>query len=59
MLISDLSVNNRDLIELGIPNGRIIDDVLEMLFELVLNGELENSKGVLLERAKEIVRMAI
>lgn len=54
-----LAVNHADLIELGIPEGAILDDILGMLRELVSSGEIENTKGVLLERSKEIVRMAI
>ena len=54
-----LSVNHADLIELGIPEGAILDDILGMLRALVSDGEIENTKGVLLERSKEIVRMAI
>ena len=37
----------------------VITDILGMLSQLVDNGEIENVKGDLLERAKEIVRMAI
>jgi len=55
----NLVIGHEDLISLGIPKGIILDDILGMLNELVANGELENTKGVLLERAKEIVRMAI
>jgi len=55
----NLVIGHEDLIALGIPKGIILDDILGMLDELVANGELENTKGVLLERAKEIVRMAI
>jgi len=58
-MISDLKINHDDLISLGIPNGVILDDILGMLSQLVDNGEIENVKGDLLERAKEIVRMAI
>ncbi len=54
-----LAVNHEDLIALGIPKGAILDDILGMLLELVSSGEIENTKGVLLERSKEIVRMAI
>lgn len=54
-----LAISKEDLIELGIPKGDILDDILGMLIELIKNGEIENVKGNLLERAKEIVRMAI
>ena len=54
-----LAINHEDLIEIGIPKGAILDDILGMLRDLVSSGEIENLKGVLLERSKEIVRMAI
>ncbi len=54
-----LAVDRSDLLALGIEDIPSVDCVLDMLTELVKSNELENSKGVLCERAKEIVRMAI
>jgi len=59
MEICNLAINHTDLLAIGVPQGVILDDVLGMILELVSSGEIENTKGVLLERAKEIVRMAI
>jgi len=59
MEILKLAINHDDLLAVGIPQGAILDDILGILYDLVFAQEIENTKGVLLERAKEIVRMAI
>lgn len=55
----ELQISYDDLVNLGIPSSTAIYDLLDILLSYVNTGELENSKGALSERAKELVRMAI
>ena len=55
----ELQISYDDLVNLGIPSSTAIYDLLDILLSYVNTGELENSKGALSERAKEMVRMAI
>ncbi|NJD04042.1 MAG: HD domain-containing protein [Ruminiclostridium sp.] len=50
--LRDLAINGDDLIQLGIPEGKRIRIVLNRLLEMVLDEETENSREVLLEKAK-------
>jgi tRNA nucleotidyltransferase (CCA-adding enzyme) len=53
--LKDLAVNGRDLIELGIAEGKQIGVVLNKLMEMVIDEEVENEREVLLERAREVM----
>lgn len=46
--LKGLAVNGTDLIELGIPKGKDIGNLLNELLDLVIDDELENNKEVLL-----------
>ena len=60
MITNDnLQISYDDLVSLGIPASEAIYDLLDILLSYVNSGDLENSKGALSERAKEMVRMAI
>lgn len=50
--LKHLAVNGRDLIDLGITDGRKIGEILKMLLEKVIDGEVENEK----EKLKEIIK---
>ena len=50
--ISDLAVNGRDLMEIGIPEGKKIGEVLKRLLNLVLENPELNNKEILLEHVK-------
>ena len=51
---NQLAINGNDLIELGIPQGRLLGYILDTLLNMVLNEELENKKDDLLKWAKAI-----
>jgi len=55
----ELQITYDDLVNLGIPASEALNNLLDILLACVNSGELENSKGALSERVKEIVRMAI
>jgi tRNA nucleotidyltransferase (CCA-adding enzyme) len=47
----DLAINGRDLIELGMKPGREIGEVLDALFEMVLDDPERNTREQLLKEA--------
>lgn len=53
--LSELKINGNDL-QAFIAEGKAVGIVKEMLFDLVLMGELQNDKSALLVRAQEIVK---
>ena len=50
--LSELAVNGRDLLSLGVPNGKAVGDSLNLLLEEVINGRVENDKQALLRYIK-------
>ncbi|WP_312092940.1 CCA tRNA nucleotidyltransferase [Aminipila sp.] len=52
--LKDLAVNGRDLIEIGIQDGKKIGEILEWLLEQVIENRLENKRGDLIKAAKSI-----
>jgi tRNA nucleotidyltransferase (CCA-adding enzyme) len=52
---SDLAINGRDLIELGIPQGKQLGEVLDRLFEQVLDQPELNTREKLLELAHKMM----
>lgn len=52
--LKDLAVNGKDLIAAGIPAGKELGNILNRLFEMVLENPALNTKEALLEKAQEI-----
>ncbi len=52
--VKSLAVNGRDIMALGVPEGPAVGRVLARLLELVLDGEAENSRQALLEKAESL-----
>lgn len=46
--LKDLEVNGNDLMQIGIPQGREIGNTLNLLLDMVINGEIQNNKDELL-----------
>ncbi|MBO5409406.1 MAG: HD domain-containing protein [Clostridia bacterium] len=51
--LKDLEISGSDLILLGIPEGKLIGDVLKKLLSLVIDGEIPNQKEILLSVAQK------
>ena len=49
-----LAVNGSDLIHIGITSGEKIGEVLHLLLDKVITGELENDKSVLIDAARSL-----
>ncbi len=55
LALKDLAVKGDDLMALGIPKGKEIGRILNLLLEQVLDGDLENEKEALLKVAKQLL----
>lgn len=53
--IKDLEINGHDIIKLGITDGKQIGEILNKIFELVINGELKNSRPDLMNHLKIMI----
>ena len=53
--IKDLKINGKDLMELGVPQGKKIGQILETLLMTVINEEIENKKNTLLKAAQKMI----
>ena len=54
--LSDLAVRGEDIMEIGVPQGPEVGEILGSLLEGVIDGRLENEKKPLLEEAAVIHR---
>lgn len=52
--LKSLAVSGKDLMEIGIPSGKLIGKILNTLLETVLDDPKQNSKDVLLNIAKNL-----
>lgn len=53
--LKDLDINGKDLIALGIPSGKKIGEILNLLLKDVLNENLQNEKKALLKKVNDIM----
>ncbi|HOO25129.1 MAG TPA: HD domain-containing protein [Clostridiales bacterium] len=53
--LKDLKINGGDIIGLGVPPTSAVGDVLGKLFDLVLTGEIENTRDSLMNEARRIL----
>ncbi len=53
--MKDLAVNGKDMMLLGVPQGKDIGRILNILLEQVVEGELQNEKAALLQAASRLI----
>ncbi len=53
--MADMAIHGRELKELGLPDGKLIGDILNNLFLKILDNPELNNKETLLELAQEII----
>ena len=53
MALKDLEINGKDLMELGVPQGRMIGEILATLYDRAIMGNLENNREQLLSAARQ------
>jgi len=54
--VSDLDINGFDVMECGVPKGPDVGIILGSIFEMVINGEIENRRGGLINYVKRAIR---
>ncbi len=53
--ISDLAINGHDIMDLGVPEGKRVGEVLKKLLDVVIAEDIENEHTALVEYAKRYV----
>ena len=53
--LKDLAINGKDLLAIGIPEGKMIGNILNKLLLMVIDGEIPNEKEKLLEMTNLII----
>ena len=53
--VRDLNINGKDLISSGVTDGKKIGDILNSLLNKVIEEEIPNEKGILIETAQEYI----
>lgn len=53
--LKDLKIGGKDLIAIGVPQGKQIGNILNVLLELVIDGELENTYIRLMDLALDLI----
>jgi len=51
----DLEINGKDLIQMGVPQGQRIGEVLNTIFDRVVDEPELNNREILIKMAKEII----
>lgn len=55
MSIRDMAINGRDLIELGVPQGKAVGEILNSLFDMVCTDTISNKREHLLDEARRMI----
>lgn len=50
--LKDLRINGSDVMALGVPQGKLVGDILNALLQEVISGKVPNDRDALLEMAK-------
>lgn len=50
--IKDLAVRGTDVLDLGVPQGKLVGKILNHLLDKVISGELDNKREILIDEAK-------
>lgn len=57
--LKDLAINGNDLIQHGIPQGKLIGNILNELLIMVIDGEVVNEKDKLIEMTELIIKRKV
>ncbi len=52
--LKDMDISGKDIIALGVPPGKRIGQILDILLNEVIDGEINNEKETLIQRASEL-----
>ncbi len=51
----DLAINGRDVMDLGVPEGKLIGQIIQTIFERVVDEPELNDRDTLIAMAKEMI----
>lgn len=54
--MKDMAVNGKDLIKMGVPQGKEIGRIKNELMRMIVDGELENERDILIGQIKKILK---
>lgn len=54
LAIKDLNISGKDLLDMGVPQGKAVGEILQTLFEEVIDNPSVNDRDYLINRAKEL-----
>lgn len=54
LTLKELNITGFDIMDLGIPKGKLVGDILKRLFEMVVNNQIPNQQIDLLNKVKEV-----
>lgn len=55
--LKDLEINGREVMALGVPEGKQVGFILNELLNAVINGDIQNNKSQLIEKAIEMAAL--
>lgn len=55
--LKDLEINGREVMALGVPEGKQVGFILNTLLNLVINGDIPNNKSLLIDKAIELTTL--
>lgn len=55
--MKDLEINGREVMALGVPEGKQVGFILNTLLNLVINGDIPNNKSLLIDKAIELTTL--
>ena len=53
--LKDMQLNGKDVLELGVPEGKRVGEILQSLLDRIIAGELENDRDVLMREAVKML----
>ncbi len=53
--LKDLNISGRDIMSLGVPEGKIVGEVLTHLLNMVIDGKIRNDRAELMAEAKQFI----
>lgn len=54
--LKHLDINGKDIISLGVPEGKVVGAILQELLCQVIDGQVVNEREALIQKAKEMVK---
>lgn len=50
--MKDLAINGKDILSLGVPEGKLVGVILRHILDEVINGETENDRDILMNELR-------